>query len=229
MIPRITCSGDNHRRFFSLAPTGILFLLIISVNYGCQNNQKDPSTKEEPKTEVATFGAGCYWCSEAIFQRVKGVSKVTPGFMGQDDNATYADVVDEKTEFAEICQIEFDPESVSYTQLLEIFFQVHDPTSINKQGEDTGPLYRSVIFFHNKSQHKIARRTLDSLNLSKVFDKEIVTNLEPAGKLIQAKEKEFNYFNKNRENKHCQMVILPKIEKFQQAFQELYDESVRSK
>jgi len=205
-----------------------VFVLVIAGLLGCKSTAPKPEPKPEPQSETATFGAGCYWCSEAIFQRVTGVRKVTPGFMGQDPSATYAQVAGEKTDYAEVCQVVFNPEEVTYTQLLEIFFQVHDPTSVNRQGEDSGPLYRSVLFFHNTNQLETAKKVIQSLDESNVFEKKIVTDIEPAGTLISAKEKEFNYFNKNRENKHCQTVILPKIEKFQQTFQSLYQEPTTS-
>jgi peptide-methionine (S)-S-oxide reductase len=164
------------------------------------------------KTETATFGAGCYWCTEAVMQRIEGVVKSTSGFMGGTvANPTYEQVCTGETGHAEVIQIEFDSAKVTYKELLDIFWQLHDPTSLNKQGADEGTQYRSVIFYHSEEQKKIAEAA--KKEAAAQFTKPIVTEISPASAFYAAKEPHQNYYNRNKFAGYCRVVISPKLKK----------------
>lgn len=171
-------------------------------------------------TEKATFAGGCFWCTEAIFKRVKGVSKVTPGYAGDGDNPTYETVSDGNTNFREAVQIEFDPKEASYLTLLEIFFKTHDPTSYDRQGADTGPQYRSVVFYHTEEQKKLVTGLIKKFDDEHVFGGKIVTEVEPFKKFFEAEAYHKNFYDRNKDYPYCTVVINPKIEKLTKEFAE---------
>ncbi|MGM0573491.1 MAG: peptide-methionine (S)-S-oxide reductase MsrA [Bacteroidota bacterium] len=173
----------------------------------------------------ATLGGGCFWCMDAVFSRVEGVKQVTTGYAGGEvENPTYEMVSRGNTGHAEVVQITFNPEKVSYLQLLEVFFRVHNPTTPNRQGADVGPQYRSAIFYHNEEQKRIAEQVKDRMEGEKIWDDPIVTEITPLNKFYAAEEYHQNYFEKNPQQGYCQMVIQPKVEKFRQMFEDLLKE-----
>jgi peptide-methionine (S)-S-oxide reductase len=175
--------------------------------------------------EVATFGGGCFWCTEAIFQRLRGVSSVLPGYAGgTKENPTYEEVCAGTTGHAEVIQLEFNPHEISYKQLLEVFFKLHDPTSINRQGPDTGTMYRSVVFAHSEEQKKAAEDLIKELDASGEYKKKIVTEVTPFMKFYKAENYHENYYNSNRGSGYCLAIIDPKIEKLYKQFGELTKE-----
>jgi len=171
------------------------------------------------KMDTATFGTGCFWCTEAIFQQVEGVSKVISGYSGgKVDNPTYKQVCTGTTGHAECLNVIYDPTVVSFDDLLEIFWQVHDPTTLNRQGNDVGTQYRSVVFYHTDVQKTKVQKYIGELNKSGAWDNTIVTTLEPYGKFYPAEDYHQNYYNQNGGEGYCQFVIRPKVEKFQKVF-----------
>jgi peptide-methionine (S)-S-oxide reductase len=172
--------------------------------------------------DTATFGTGCFWCTEAIFQQLQGVIKVTSGYSGgQVDNPTYKQICTGATGHAECLQIVYDTAIISFDALLEVFWQVHDPTTLNRQGADVGTQYRSVVFYHNDVQKETAQKYKDELNRSGAFNNPIVTTLEPLTKFYPAEDYHQNYYNGNKNNNpYCSIVIKPKLEKFQKVFKD---------
>lgn len=169
--------------------------------------------------DTATFGAGCFWCVEAQFQLLTGVISVTSGFSGGTvKNPAYKEVCMGTTGHAEVCQIVFDPTKITYDELLAAFWQTHDPTQLNRQGNDEGTQYRSVIFYHNEIQKNLAEKYKKELTASGAWDKPIVTEISPAGPFYKAEDYHQNYFNGNGEQPYCQYVIQPKVEKFKKVF-----------
>ena len=165
--------------------------------------------------ETATFGAGCFWCVGAVFQSLKGVDKVVSGYSGGHvKNPTYQQVCTGTTGHAEVCQIYYDPSVISFTELLEVFWSTHDPTTLNRQGNDIGTQYRSVIFYHNEDQKKLAEAYMDKLNKSGVYDKPIVTEISPFKVFYEAENYHQEYFDLNRTQPYCRIVIQPKMDKF---------------
>ncbi len=171
--------------------------------------------------ETATFGMGCFWCTEAIFQELKGVVSVTPGYAGGHvKNPTYEQVCAGNTGHTEVAQIVYDPKQISFEELLEVFFQVHDPTTLNRQGGDVGYQYRSVIFYHNDTQKNSAEKIKKELNDQNVFGKPVVTAIEPFINFYPAEDYHKNYFRQNPNKPYCQFVIKPKVEKFEKIFKD---------
>jgi peptide-methionine (S)-S-oxide reductase len=153
--------------------------------------------------ELATFGAGCFWGVEAAFRKVKGVASTSVGYMGGHfPNPSYLDVLSRITGHAEVAQVEYDPSKVSYQELLDLFWNIHDPTSLNRQGPDRGEQYRSVIFFHNPQQEEVAKRSMEKLQMSGRFDKDIVTEIKPAKEYYLATEEHQQYFEKKGQRSH---------------------------
>ncbi|MFO0985147.1 MAG: peptide-methionine (S)-S-oxide reductase MsrA [Planctomycetota bacterium] len=170
-------------------------------------------------TEVATFGEGCFWCVEAVFQRLAGVVKVESGYAGGTvANPTYRQVCGGDTGHAEVCQITFDPAKISYADLLEVFFGTHDPTTLNRQGNDEGTQYRSVIFYHDARQKELAERAKRELDAAHAFPRPIVTEIAPFEKFYRAEDYHQNYFNDNGSQPYCRLVIAPKVDKLKQVF-----------
>lgn len=172
--------------------------------------------------ELATLAAGCFWCVEAVFQQLDGVEKVESGYAGGTvNNPTYKQVCTGETGHAEVIQITYDETKISYLQLLEVFFKVHDPTTLNRQGADVGTQYRSSVFYHNESQKDLAANIIKELETAGAYTNKIVTILEPIKDFFVAEDYHQNYFNNNGEkNPYCQMVVRPKVEKFQKVFKE---------
>ena len=194
----------------------------------CAQPQKKESNKQKPQiksssmeTETITFGSGCFWCTEAIFQQVKGVEKVVSGYSGGHVvNPTYEQVCEKNTGHAEVCQVTFDPSQVSVDELLEIFWQTHDPTTLNQQGNDVGPQYRSVVFYHNEMQKQRAEFFLNELSKSGAYEKPIVTTIEPYKNFYKAENYHQDYYKQNGSQPYCYFVIRPKVEKFEKAFKD---------
>lgn len=187
---------------------------------------KDQSSKNldmatQDKLDTATFGAGCFWCVEAIFQNIEGVHQVFSGYAGgTTENPTYRDVCSGTTGHAEVCHIIFNPEKVSFIDLLEVFWQTHDPTTLNKQGGDVGTQYRSVVFYNNQEQKKLSEEYKDKLNASGAFDKPVVTEIKPLNKFFKAENYHQEYYNLNSNQPYCTFVIQPKLENFKKVFKE---------
>jgi peptide-methionine (S)-S-oxide reductase len=170
-------------------------------------------------TDTATFGAGCYWCVEAVFTELKGVISVTSGFSGGHvKNPAYREVCEGTTGHAEVCQIVYDPAVVSFDELLEVFWQTHDPTTLNQQGADRGTQYRSVIFYHNAEQKEKAEYYKKKLDESGAFKNPIVTEISPYTVFYKAEDYHQNYYSQNGEQPYCQYVIKPKVDKFRKVF-----------
>jgi peptide-methionine (S)-S-oxide reductase len=171
--------------------------------------------------KLATFGSGCFWCTEAVFQRLNGVEKVVSGYSGGHvDKPAYEQVCTGTTGHAESIQITYDPSKVSYDELLEVFWKMHDPTQKNRQGNDVGPQYRSVIFYHDAEQKKLAEAYKAKLEAEKIWDRPIVTEIAPFSKFWPAEEYHQNYYNNNTSKGYCAAVITPKIEKFRKIFKD---------
>jgi peptide-methionine (S)-S-oxide reductase len=189
---------------------------------------KAPEVRQQPandqsaeNADVATFGAGCFWCVEAVFQEVDGVLAVQSGYAGgKIENPSYRQVCTGTTGHAEVCQIQFDPKRVSYDDLLQVFWRTHDPTTLNRQGNDVGTQYRSVIFYHNDNQRKLAEERKRQLDHAKVWPKPIVTEISPLPKFYKAEAYHQNYYRSNPRQGYCQFVIRPKLEKFRKVFQD---------
>jgi peptide-methionine (S)-S-oxide reductase len=169
--------------------------------------------------ETATFANGCFWCTEAVFQQLEGVEKVTSGYTGGHvADPTYEEVCDKNTGHAEALKIEFDPSKISFEELLEVFWATHDPTTVDRQGNDIGPQYRSVIFYHNEEQKMKAEVYKKQLNKSGVFDSYIVTALEPASVFYAAEDYHNNYYLSHPAQSYCYYVIKPKLDKLKKVF-----------
>lgn len=169
--------------------------------------------------EKATFGAGCFWCVEAIFQNLEGVTQVVSGYTGgQVENPTYNQVCSGTTGHAEVTQITYDPKIISFTELLEIFWKTHDPTTLNRQGNDVGSQYRSAVFYHNQDQKEESEKMLAQLEASQVWPNPIVTEIGPIETFYLAEDYHQNYFNEHGEQPYCQVVIKPKIQKLENLF-----------
>lgn len=173
------------------------------------------------KTDTATFGTGCFWCTEAVFEGLNGVVNVTSGYMGGSKAApTYKEVCTGETGHAECVQVVYEPAKVSYDELLEVFFQVHDPTSLNRQGADVGTQYRSAIFYHNAAQKEKAEYYKKEVDKSGSYDKPVVTEITAASAFYPAEDYHQEYYQNNKNtNPYCSIVIRPKLEKFKKVFQ----------
>lgn len=179
------------------------------------------------QTEIAVFGGGCFWCTEAVFQSLRGVVSVMPGYTGGTlKNPTYDQVATGRTGHAESIKIEFDPKIISYKDLLTVFFNTHDPTTLNMQGHDVGTEYRSAIFFATPDQEQTAREVIRELEEANAYDKPIVTEVVALGEFFHAEDYHRDYFKINRGQPYCELVIAPKMEKFQKKFADLLATSV---
>lgn len=171
--------------------------------------------------EIITFGAGCFWCVEAIFQRLEGVTSVVSGYAGGEvENPTYKEVCEGTTGHAEVCQIHFEPDKITVEELLKAFWLSHDPTTLNRQGADVGTQYRSSIFYHNENQRILAEKYKADLDASGVFNAPIVTEIVPFEVFYAAEDYHQNYFNENGSQPYCSFIIKPKVEKFAKVFQD---------
>jgi len=205
-----------------------LILLAVGVTAGCltmlsqtvapqANSTNTMNTSESNvtnKTEIADLGGGCFWCMEAVFERLPGVISVTSGYAGgTTENPTYRDVCTETTGHAEVTEIEFDPSKISYEKLLEVFWQAHDPTTLNRQGADEGTSYRSIILYRNEKQKLIAEKS--KLAAQKDFNNPIVTEIVPLKKFYKAEDYHQEYYDNNKSQGYCQVVIAPKLHKLE--------------
>ena len=194
----------------------IILFCITWYTVDAQNN-KPKSMNEE--LQIATLGSGCFWCTEAFFLRLKGVESVVSGYSGgKVKNPTYREVCTGLTGHAEVVQVKFKPEIISYEEILEVFWNTHDPTTLNRQGNDEGPQYRSVVFFHNEQQKKIAEQYKEQLAKSGVFKNSIVTEITPFTVFYPAEDYHQNYFALNPNQGYCQYIIRPKVEKFNKQY-----------
>jgi peptide-methionine (S)-S-oxide reductase len=179
--------------------------------------KSQPSTPK--RMEVATLGGGCFWCTEAVFSQLKGVEKIEPGYSGGElENPTYEEVSSGTTGHAEVAQITFDPNIISFKEILQIFFSTHDPTTLNRQGPDVGSQYRSVIFYHDNQQKETAEQVIRELGQEKIFDSLIVTQLKPLKIFYKAEDYHKEYFKRHPEQPYCRVVIAPKVTKFRQLY-----------
>ena len=183
--------------------------------------EKSPA-QQQPKELKATLAGGCFWCTEAVFERMKGVNDVVSGYIGGDEvnypRPTYKQVLTKVTGYAEACEIYYDPSQTNFEELLKVFFKTHDPTTLNRQGHDVGPQYRSAIFFHDEQQRAKAEEFIAKLGESREYNRPIVTKLEKAGKFFIAEEYHQDYFRRNPNAGYCQAVVKYKVRKFQREF-----------
>jgi peptide-methionine (S)-S-oxide reductase len=169
--------------------------------------------------ETATFAGGCFWCTEAVFTELKGVISVTPGYSGGDvEKPSYEDVCSGTTGHAEAIQIEFDPEQIKFADLADVFFKTHDPTTLNRQGDDSGTQYRSAIFYRDTAQKTAAEDVKKQIEAEKIFPDPIVTEITPFKNFYEAEDYHKNYFARNPDNGYCQLIINPKLQKFRKEF-----------
>jgi peptide methionine sulfoxide reductase msrA/msrB len=184
-----------------------------SIDFVSDNSDKLSSV------DTITLGGGCFWCVEAVYEMLNGVIKVESGYSGGTvKNPSYREVCTGRTGHAEVAQIEFDNSKTSVDEILKVFFTVHDPTTLNKQGADVGPQYRSVIFYRNEQQRKIAKSIIDNLNNDHVYPTSVVTQLVPFTSFYKAEDYHQDYYNQNKQEPYCKLVIQPKLEKFEKLF-----------
>jgi methionine-S-sulfoxide reductase len=194
--------------------TILICLFALSLNGFAQ-------TKKASNLETITIGGGCYWCVEAVYENLNGVKSVVSGFSGgKVANPTYEEVCTGTTGHAEVVQITYDKNVTDLNEIFKVFFTVHDPTTLNRQGADVGTQYRSVIFYKNEEQKKAAQSIIAELNKAKVYDSPIVTKVEPFTKFYKAEDYHQNYYANNKSQPYCKMVIQPKIEKFEKVFKD---------
>ena len=180
---------------------------------------QNQSTNPSGNTEIATLGGGCFWCVEAIYQDLNGVLKVESGYSGGHiDNPTYKEVCSGLTGHAEVVQVTFDPAIVSYQDVLRVFFTVHDPTTLNRQGNDSGTQYRSVIYYHSEAQKKVAEAAI--IEAKEAWDDPIVTEVSPFEKFYKAEDYHQNYYKDNPNQGYCSFIIAPKVKKFREKFKD---------
>ncbi len=199
-----------------------LIIVIFTQNNSPANNMTGRQSKGkemEKRVELATLGAGCFWCVEAIYQRLEGVEKVESGYSGGSvKNPSYEAVCSGRTGHAEVIQVTYDPAKLSYKELLEVFFRTHDPTTLNKQGADVGTQYRSAIFYHSDEQKKVAEQVKMETDAAKIWDDPTVTEIAPFREFYKAEDYHQNYYNQNSYQPYCMMVINPKLSKFKKEF-----------
>jgi peptide-methionine (S)-S-oxide reductase len=189
-----------------------------------QTREKTPfvnTSTNKDGLETATFGAGCFWCVEAVFQRLEGVETVVSGYAGgKVENPTYGQVSEGNTGHAEVIQLTYNPNVVSYPELLEVFWKTHDPTTLNRQGADVGTQYRSAVFYHTTGQRELAEQYRKELDASGAYNRPIVTEIAPMDKFYEAEDYHQNYFNQHGSESYCSYVIVPKLEKFEKVFKD---------
>jgi len=205
----------------------IIFIILIFmfsgltgfINFKPVNNNL--VNMQDKKLQKATFGSGCFWCTEAVFELVKGVISVTSGYTGGNiKNPTYEEVCSEKSGHAEAIQLTFDPEAINYEELLEIFWKTHDPTTLNRQGNDVGTQYRSVIFYHSEEQKQLAEKYKIALDKSGAWVNLIITKILPATEFYKAEDYHQDYYDNNPQQGYCAFIIAPKVEKFKEVFKD---------
>ena len=180
-----------------------------------------PAPQGSPQVEVATLGAGCFWCVEAVYQELDGVLSVESGYSGGAvANPSYQQVVSGATGHAEVCQIRFDPAKCSYEDVLKVFWQIHDPTTLNRQGNDVGTQYRSAIYYHDERQKALAEQSKSALDAANVWPNPIVTEVTPFAEFFKADDNHQNYYRRNPSQPYCTAVVRPKLEKFRKVFKD---------
>ena len=193
----------------------LLLILFFIPFYGITQNKALKNKEMNTKLETATLANGCFWCTEAIFQRLKGVESVVSGFTGGHiKNPAYREVITGRTGHAEAIQITFNPDIISFQEILDVFFSTHDPTTLNRQGYDVGTQYRSGIFYHSEKQKNTANEFIKALTEAQVFDNKIVTEVTEFEVFYKAEDYHQNYYNNNKNEGYCIAVINPKLEKF---------------
>lgn len=193
-------------------------------NVPAKTGEQVLENSETSELSVATFGAGCFWCVEAVFENVRGVKDVVSGYEGGSmKNPTYEQVCTGRTGHAEVCQVKFDPTVISFEELLEIFWKTHDPTTLNQQGADRGTQYRSVIFYHNDEQKELSHKYKKKLDASGAFQNKIVTEISPISEFYVAEDYHQDYYRKNPGQGYCAAVVRPKVEKFKQVFADKFE------
>ena len=211
-----------------------LSLLSVATLFACQSpaqEQKKALTTDKPlpKTtvqvpaglEVATLGSGCFWCTEAVFQRLEGVVKVESGYSGGFvENPSYKDVCTGRTGHAEVTNITYDPKKISFADLLAVFWRTHDPTTVDRQGNDEGPQYRSAIFYHNEKQKEEAEHWKKEVDKAKIYPDPLVTEITPFTNFYKAEAYHQDYYNQNGRQPYCLFVVRPKVEKFEKVFKD---------
>jgi methionine-S-sulfoxide reductase len=223
---------NSHRHIITGAAAALLAIVHSGTSTMAQptptgNKKTEPTAvKAEPeKLETATFASGCFWCTEAVFQQLRGVKSVVSGYTGGHvPDPTYEQVSSGATGHAEAIQITYDPTVVSYDELLKVFWQTHDPTTLNRQGHDIGTQYRSAVFYHNDEQRQVAEQYKKQLDQSGAFDGPIVTEIARLEEFYPAEKYHQKYFELNPEQAYCQMVIRPKVEKFKKEFKDLLND-----
>ncbi len=218
-------------KYLLLGGASVCVLLLVGIYTMSSSSQPQPAPTPDPDPatpppaetalETATFGSGCFWCTEAVFQQLQGVHSVTSGYSGGHvKNPTYREVCTGTTGHAEVVQVTYDPQVITYEELLEVFWKTHDPTTPNQQGNDIGPQYRSVIFYHNDEQRRLAEHYKQKLDASGAFAAPIVTEIAPFTEFYPAEDYHQRYYELNPDQMYCRFVIAPKIEKFQKVFQD---------
>jgi peptide-methionine (S)-S-oxide reductase len=210
----------------SISKLKITATTLITVFFitACGQSKTNSNTKTMSKTETtnidtATFGAGCFWCVEAVFQQLNGVQSIKSGYSGGFvKNPSYKEVCQGTTGHAEVCQITYDKTKVSFDELLEVFWKTHDPTTLNRQGNDSGTQYRSAVFYHTEEQKKLAEKYKEEINKSGAYPNPIVTEITAFSNFYPAEDYHQNYYNQNSSEPYCRFVIQPKIEKFEKIF-----------
>ena len=215
---------------YKIKSFALLLLVYIFTLYGWGKKETNAQSEIKKDTGVseqmdnlqkATFGSGCFWCTEAIFERLNGVKSVVSGYSGgKVENPTYEEVCTGTTGHAEVTQITYNPEVISFDELLEVFWKTHDPTTLNRQGNDVGPQYRSVIFYHNDEQKKLAEKYKVALDKSGAWEKPIVTEISPLINFYPAEDYHQEYYENNPNQGYCAFVIAPKVEKFEKVFKD---------
>jgi len=197
----------------------MLIIAIIAQTTIAQNKPK--TTNNMSNLETITIGGGCYWCVEAVYEKLNGVQSVVSGFAGgKTANPSYEEVSSGRTGYAEVVQITYDKTITNLNEIFRVFFTVHDPTTLNRQGADVGTQYRSVIFFKDETQKVAAQNIIAALKKAKVYDSPIVTTLEPLTQFYKAEDYHQNYYQNNKNQPYCQMVIQPKLAKFEKVFKD---------
>lgn len=228
--PHLTCSHIITAILLAAAcqPTNLLETPAMAAETPRATTQpatKPASAEKAAKLDTATFGEGCFWCSEAVFQRLRGVKSVVSGYSGGAvENPSYEAVCTGKTGHAEVIQVTYDPAVISFDELLKVFWQTHDPTTLNQQGHDVGTQYRSAVFYHSEDQRKTAEQYKKQLDASKVFAEPIVTEITAFKKFYPAEKYHQDYYKLNPSQGYCQFVIRPKVEKFNKEFKELLND-----
>ena len=206
----------------NFATSALIFVLFIELIFISNSSFAKENTMDDKQNfEIITLGSGCFWCTEAVFQKLEGIVSSVSGYSGGNtENPTYEEICTGATNHAEVIQVTYNPDKISLVEILEVFWKTHDPTTLNKQGNDVGTQYRSVIFYHNENQKKIAKELKNELDRANIYKDLIVTEITKFEKFYQAENYHQNYYNQNKNQPYCSFVITPKVEKFKKVFSE---------